>query len=220
MRRLICAALLIFVGSACQEAIEPVDSGGGVDDLPYAREVVSFTPGEGAGFGSANFPDIVLGPPKGRGVASGSLDVLSLGAGGEIVLGFGDKEIIDGEGIDFIVFENAFWDGANPDEVYAELGVVSVSLDGEEWHEFPCEYSPEDPPPYPGCAGWSPVERFNAEDLEVLDIEITGGDGFDLADIGLERARYIKIRDLWGLGDAPSRGFDLDALGLVNFDRP
>src|SRR6185503_4202639 len=42
-------------------------AGDPVDDLPYARELVSFGPGEGAGFGDDELPAVVLGPPDGRG---------------------------------------------------------------------------------------------------------------------------------------------------------
>ena len=56
----------------------------GVDLLPtqgdpHAERVVSFTPGDAAGFGSDAMPGVVLGPPLGRGESAGSLDVLSLG---------------------------------------------------------------------------------------------------------------------------------------------
>ena len=53
-------------------------------------------------------PDIVLGPPVGGGALAGSLDVVSLGFSGEIVLCFEPNAIVDGPGADFIVFENAF----------------------------------------------------------------------------------------------------------------
>ena len=210
--------LLIIVLTACGE--------GEVDDidrpewweLPYAREVISFEPGEGAGYGASLLPDIVLGPPTGRGTMSASLDVLSLGGGGEIVLGFGGREIINGEGVDFLVFENPFWVQGEPEQVFAELGEVSVSLDGESWYTFPCEYSPDDPPPYQGCAGWSPTLAYDAFQEVPLVWERAGGDGFDLSQVGLDRARYVRIRDVWGLGDAPSQGFDLDAVGLIHFE--
>lgn len=186
-------------------------------ELPYAREVISFQPGEGAGYGEVGFPDVVLGPPEGRGVLSGSLNVLSLGAGGEIILGFEGREIVNGEGPDFLVFENPFWPDGNSEEVFAELGEVSVSMDGETWHIFDCPYGVEDPPPYYGCAGWTPTMSFEPLEMTPLEPELTGGDGFDLSQVGLERARYVRIRDLWGLGDGPTRGFDLDAVGLIHF---
>jgi hypothetical protein len=103
------------------------DAGHEPADLPYATEVVSFSPGPGAGFGHQHFPGIVLGPPKGYGVARGSMDVLSLGQGGSIVLGFTPRTIIDGPGPDFVVFENPFWVGGSEDSVFAELGRIAVS---------------------------------------------------------------------------------------------
>lgn len=220
MRRLallLGLSLVLSGGSACGEGDFDENSENGVSELPYARSVISFEPGEGAGFGSAAMPGVVLGPPDGRGVMSASLEVLSLGDGGEIVLGFGDREIVNEEGPDFVVFENPFWPQGDADQVYAELGEVAVSEDGEEWHVFPCEFEPEDLPPYPGCAGWTPTLNYEAEEVVPLQLEVTGGDGFDLADVGIDRARYVRIRDVWGLGEAPSRGFDLDSVGLIHF---
>ena len=192
---------------------------GCVDEEPmavYATEVVSFDPGDGAGYGAEQMPDVVLGPPDGRGTMSASLDVVSLGAGGEIVVGFGDRIIKNGEGADFVVFENPFWPGGDEEQVYAELGEVSVSEDGQEWHHFSCAYEVDDPPPYDGCAGWTPTLDYDTEAAAPLDPERSGGDAFDLGDIGVERARYVRIRDIWGLGEAPTRGFDLDAVGLIH----
>ena len=39
-----------------------------------------------------------------------------------------------------VVFENAFWPGGVRSMVYAELGEVSVSEDGETWLSFPCDH--------------------------------------------------------------------------------
>ena len=191
--------------------------GQGGAPLPYATEVVSFEPGPGAGYGQEYMPDVVLGPPSGGGTTQGSLDVLSLGAGGEIVLSFGDGEIVNGEGPDFIVFENPFWPGGDEEQVFAELGEVSVSADGETWHTFECDFEFGDPPPYDGCAGWTPTLSYDPHEVLLLEPAVTGGDAFDLADVGLERARYVRIRDLWGIGDEPLTGFDLDAVGLIHF---
>ena len=77
------------------------------DPTPFAGRVVSFTPGEFAGFGQEGLPHIVLGPPHGAGAGMGSLDVLSLGRGGDIVLELG-LLLVDGPGVDLLVFENPF----------------------------------------------------------------------------------------------------------------
>jgi hypothetical protein len=206
------------------------DSGGGAGegaggsagtppvDLPYAREVVALELGEGAGFGEDALPDIVLGPPDGRGELSGSLDVLSLGKAGRIVLGFGERGIVDGEGDDFVVFENAFWPGGDATLVYAEPGEVSVSEDGLEWHTFPCEAGGDGAGRFEGCAGFTPALEYDASAAVPLDPAVTGGDAFDLADVGLARARFVQITDVSLAGSAPSAGFDLDAVGVVHVE--
>ncbi len=187
------------------------------ESLPYARSVESFTPGEGAGFGQSLLPDVALGPPHGKGNTAGSLDVVSLGAGGEIVLGFGERTITDEAGPDFIVFENAFWPGGDTAEVYAELGEVSVSEDGETWLAFECDSAGDGAGAFPGCAGVTPTLAFDPLAVVPLDPEVTGGDGFDLADLGLAAASYVRIRDLETLESAGnSAGFDLDAVGLTH----
>jgi hypothetical protein len=184
-----------------------------LETLPYAREVVSLARGPNAGFGQAGYPQIVLGPPMGAGLQAGSLDVLSLGVGGSIVLGFGDYDLVDGPGADLIVFENAFWPGGDSSQAFAEPAEVAVSSDGETWHVFDCNPSGS----RRGCAGVAPVLSYDALEVYPLDPELTGGDRFDLEDLGLERARYVRITDLSASGDGNNAGFDLDAVGLVHF---
>ena len=62
-------------------------------------------------------------------------DVVELGFGGEIIVGSKHFYIVDGEGPDFIIFENVFCYGNG--RVFAEPGVVSVSRDGINFVEFP-----------------------------------------------------------------------------------
>ncbi|MEZ4459045.1 MAG: cell surface protein [bacterium] len=178
--------------------------------LPYASAVVSFTPGDGAGYGQSEMPGIVLGPPVSKGPSSGSLDVLSLGVGGEIILDLG-VTVVDGPGADIIVFENAFTPRSAPDTVFAEYGEVAVSLDGDTWSVFACN-PPDDTET---CAGWHPVNAFDPEDVIPLDPSVTGGDPFDLSALGVEKTRFLRIRDKSDAGVAPSAGFDLDAVGFV-----
>lgn len=225
-----CALLLLAVacddqtrdtgaadGGASQDAADGAAADAGdPSTLPYAREVVSFEPGAHAGFGQDDLPDVVLGPPKGGGVERGSLDVLALGKGGEIVLGFGGNAIGDGHGADFIVFENAFWPGGDESAVYAEPGEVSVSDDGKTWKTFACDPAGDGKGHYPGCAGWSPTLEYDPFEVVPLDPKRTGGDTFDLADVGMKRARFVKIRDLAKDAEGSAAGFDLDAVGIVN----
>lgn len=183
---------------------------------PFATRVVSFEPGEGATFGHNQLPDIVLGPPVGAGDMAGSTDVVSLGRGGRICLGFDDVTVIDGPGVDLLVFENPFIVSGTT-EVWSELGEVSVSEDGREYRTFPCV---REGPPHPGCAGWNPVYARPDNGISPHDPRHAGGDGFDLAVVGLTRVRFVCIRDLATRGLAPpATGFDLDAVAAVHWTR-
>jgi hypothetical protein len=185
----------------------------------YASQVESFEPGTGAGYNQDKLPDVVLGPPQGEGTTQGSLDVLSLGNGGQIVLGFGPRGIVDGPGADFVVFENPFWPEGDPTRVFAELGEVAVSEDGETWHSFECDAAGDGEGHFPGCAGVTPTLAYDAEQLVPLDPEKSGGDAFDLAELGIERARFVRIRDLETFPPGgTSSGFDLDAIGVIHAD--
>lgn len=222
-----CALLLtLLVGcgeSVAPSPLEPGDeSNGGAPGAPpppgavYASSVESFQPGEGAGYNEDALPDIVLGPPRGGGALKGSLDVLSLGSGGEIVLGFGERALVDGPGLDFVVFENAFWPEGDESQVFAELGEVSVSEDGETWKTFECEARGDGRGRYPGCAGVSPTLEYDADAVVPLDHELSGGDAFDLAALGVARARFVRVRDLRTLPPGgTASGFDLDAVGVI-----
>ena len=166
----------------------------------------------GPGLDKSAFLTLFLGPPKGYGTTRGSTHVLSLGHAGSIVLGFGTRTIIDEPGPDFLVFENPFWVGGSADNVFAELGQVEVSEDGIEWHAYDCQI---DNYPARNCAGFTPTNRYDF--TQALDHESCGGDAFDLADLGLEEARFVRITDLSLYGSVPSAGFDLDAVGLIHF---
>ncbi|HKX11636.1 MAG TPA: hypothetical protein VJP40_00690 [bacterium] len=181
----------------------------------FVDQVISFNAGPGGGFGSDKLPGIVLGPPKGFGLLQGSLDVLSLGAGGVIVLKSATP-ILDGNGADFIVFENAFYANGNPNAPFAEPGEVAVSQDGIQFFVFGCEAS-DSAGGYPGCAGVSPV-LANAElnELDPTDPAEAGGDAFDLSELGLNWIEYIRIRDLSQIGTGANAGFDLDAVSIVH----
>ncbi len=180
----------------------------------YAARVVSFTPGPDATFGADQMPGVVLGPPRGAGDLRGGTDVVSLGAGGEVVLGF-DVDVVDGPGADLVVFENPFEVPGSAGRYWEELGEVSVSDDGVAWSTFACD--PTGARPHTGCAGWSPVYSAPGNGLCATDPRVSGGDPFDLADVGVARARFVRIRDLRTQGPAePSTGFDLDAVAAVH----
>jgi hypothetical protein len=213
--RVCLAALVLFGCSSSPDEPEPV--AGEQQTSAYVSEIVRFDPGAEAGFGADKLPQVVLGPPKGKGVTSGSLDVLSLGKGGSIELGFGGV-IHDGDGPDFVVFENAFWPGGEPAAVFAELGEVSVSSDGSDWRAFPCDSSGDGNGNFAGCAGFTPTLEYDAGAGLPLDPTLSGGDVFDLAELGLASVRFVRVTDVSYAGVAPSAGFDLDAVGVVTRD--
>jgi hypothetical protein len=201
MKRLLLVSV-VLLGACAEDA--------GQEYKPFISEVIDFEPGLFAGFGQDQMPDVILGPPQGQGSNRGSLDVLSLGVGGEIIVDMGTM-FVDGPGVDLIVFENAFYAAGNPDHIFAEAAEVSVSSDLRTWYTFECqpEIGAQD------CAGQNPVLPFDHEPGDVLMHEKTGGDGFDLETLGISQARFVRIRDLSSDGVGTTAGFDLDAIGWV-----
>lgn len=211
-----CGALFALLAPfLCVPAVAQDRTGWGADSL------ISVTPGTGAGYGAAYVPSNVLGLPDttGRGdvAAIDPRQILSLGLGGEIVLMFKHHPIIDGPGPDFTVFENAFYYtiGAN-ERIYAEPGEISVSADGVHFVPFPF-----DSLTLRGCAGVTPTNG----DRDPADPSVSGGDSFDLRDVGMDTVRYVRIRDVTSViinnpqspfRDPTLNGFDLDAVVAVN----
>ncbi|MFQ5674439.1 MAG: FlgD immunoglobulin-like domain containing protein, partial [bacterium] len=181
----------------------------------WADAVVSFTPGEGAGFGENFFPNNVLGPPDPdptltpSNPSSKPQELLSLGHGGEIILAFNDNFIVDDEGVDFTVFENPFYLGGDTTQPFIEAAFVAVSMDGQNWVEFPWDTTT-----FAGFAGVTPTR----DNQNPGDPTVSGGDSFDLKDVGLPFAKFVKLTDI---GDLKQEGsfngdFDLDAVVAVN----
>jgi hypothetical protein len=197
--------------------------GGVIPADRFITKVVSYSLGACSGFGLDVMPQIVEGPPVGGGASLGSTDVLSLGNGGEIVVSFEPNAIVDGPGVDFIVFENPF-DYGN-DQRYVEPGEVSVSEDGVTWTAFPCTDTTQvDPDGGWGatqCGGMNVVYSNPDNGISPLDPITAGGDAYDLADIGVKHAKYVRIIDQvvesW-CND--QNGFDLDAIAIVNAELP
>jgi hypothetical protein len=210
---------------------------------PYADAVTSFVVGTGGGFGQAQLPGAVTGPPSGLGLFQGSLAVLSLGLGGRIDLAFTNNVIVDRPGPDFTVFENAFLrieSGSFTGVPFADPARVSVSQDGVTWRAFPCDLTVGGGPYWPGCAGIYPVFA-NGNDPAAPHASIpttvpiaalvgvyagslapppgAGGDSFDLATVGLTWARYVRIESatfVVGPAGSNNAGFDLDAVAAVS----
>lgn len=225
--------VLFFACTPAKESAEPAESAAtdspadsssesrpGSDDTappeeswPFVDAVDSYLPGTGAGFGQDKFPEVVYGPPEAPGNGGGSLDVLSLGQEGSIVVTFRGVDVIDGPGADLLVFENPFVG-------WAETGVVGVSMDGQTWTEWSCDAENETEG-YPGCAGVALVYANSTNGVDATDPEAAGGDRFDLGDIGVSQARYVRVRDSGANSyDGVSGGFDLDAIAVVNGMQP
>jgi hypothetical protein len=210
-----------------------LDASGSSDASRFITGVVQFNPTSCTGFGASSLPGIVEGPPVGGGSAKGSTDVVSLGSGGSIVVTFAPNAIVDGPGPDFIVFENPFWVGGNSDDVYAEPGEVSASDDGETWMTFPCTpaldaaapYGTGVVPPYGACAGSGVVYSTPENGISPFDPSTAGGNAYDLADIGVTHARFVRIVDRTEevcpeAGGPTTNGFDLDAIAIINAELP
>ncbi|HEX7604949.1 MAG TPA: hypothetical protein VF316_25190 [Polyangiaceae bacterium] len=202
----------------------PTPDGGTIRADRFVTGVVDFQPGDCAGFGIPAMPGVVEGPPVGFGSDQGSTNVVSLGRGGSITVSFGANAIVDGPGPDFVVFENAFYVAGDPSNIFAEPGEVSVSDDGVTWKTYPCTATKA---PYGMCAGWHPVYSAPDNAVSPVDYPACGGDAFDLTDVGLASARFVRIRDM-GTEVCPvdpkmrtnTLGFDLDAVAILNAKTP
>ena len=123
----------------------------------FANNVLSYVAGSNPANGFTN-PLVALGPPErftGEGISPGAVtpfhpcfgtnEIVSIGAGGQLTLGF-DPPLRDQAnnpfGIDFIVFGNSFFtDAAYPSGVVGALaadgGTIQVSADGITWISIP-----------------------------------------------------------------------------------
>ncbi len=190
------------------------------DQNRFIDTLYSFKPGVGQNYGQSKefFPKNIFGPPSSKATkdipASAQSDVCSLGLDGEIVVGFTNHLITNGYGYDFTIFENAF---LNPitGKIFCEPAVVSVSQDGITYYSFPFDSAS-----LVGCAG----TMYTNGGENPFDPMKSGGNSFDLQDLGLEYAKYIKIKDITNIVknnlnhyyyDATLSGFDLDAVAGI-----
>ncbi len=184
-------------------------------------------------------PENALGA-IGNGIVSlGDLHQEQIDAGvspGEITLTF-NTPIGNGAGYDFAVFENGFYSGGS---LFAELGYVAVSTDGEHFAHFDSVSLTD------GLAGAygtiDPTDVYNLAGKHPNNYGTSEGTGFDLFDLAandlvlaglvdLDEINYVKIIDIPGSGDYfdsqgnpiydawvtwGSGGVDLDAVGVIN----
>jgi hypothetical protein len=139
---------------------------------------------------------------RGGGETSGSADVFSLGYEDDdntLIIGWNDFVATNGPGTDLVVFENAFVIGDGLMR-FMDQAIVSVSLDGELWVEFPHDYSAEDeleysqnPDDWVGFAGVEPVlYHVDNNAVDPFDAEAAGGDHFDLDDLPIGDGDAIR----------------------------
>ncbi len=179
--------------------------------------VYSYKWGSGQTSGQAPeyFPQNIFGLPSkeaNEDVPVSSPDkVLSIGLNGEITVGFKNLKLVDGPGPDFTVFENVFYSPITKKK-YVEPAKIAISENGKDFIEFPF-----DSLTLKGCAGVNPTNGSE----NPFDPAKSGGDSFDLADLGISEIRYIKITDITSIiknnkdhpyYDPTVSGFDLDAL--------
>ncbi|MGF1467883.1 MAG: LIC_13355 family lipoprotein [Sandaracinaceae bacterium] len=171
----------------------------------------------GASDGPFGDPELAVNGVRGGGDDAGSLDVYSLDADPEdsLVLAWGGQRVLDGPGVDLVVFENPFRLAGSDGEVFMDPTVVELSEDGRTWFALPFDYVAEDersysrrPADWVGFAGLAPVS-WHVEDNPVDPFgPAAGGDAFDLAALGDEGeagalrrrgARFVRLRAAAGL---------------------
>lgn len=158
-------------------------------------------------------------PEKALGHAVGtSGDVVSLGRGGSITFSF-DTLIVNGDGPDFLTFENSFTNE------FLELAWVEVSNDGQNFVRFP-NYSNTD----------VSVDGFGMLDPTKIHGYCSKykqgyGTPFELDSIGMDTIQYIRIIDIIGDGSSydtegnviydpyptsGSTGVDIEGVGVIH----
>jgi hypothetical protein len=183
---------------------------------PYADRVRQFAPLSAGGYGSAQVPNNVTGPPDGKDTFSPAFrqeELVSLhasnGGGGSIVLEFTDNIVRNGPGLDFTVFENVFFVGRDPSNRFMEPAVVEVALWEGEWQRLPFAVNPPADGlvnlRHPGyyAHGFAGVNAATGDDP--TDPSRSGGDSFDYDPSGRSPLTWIKFIRITATGDKSLR---------------
>ncbi len=218
----------------------------------FATTIESYTSGVGVPIGFSN-PSTTLGAPErftGEGIFPGAVtpfnspfgtdEIVSIGEGGSLVVGF-DAPITDDPanpfGIDLLIFGNSFYfDSSFPNGVMGghatEGGVVEVSQNGINWFlvnnvnadgGFPTLGYQDLAGPFDTNAGTIPTNflkpvdpSFDPTGLNFAAIVAGyngsgGGAGVDLATVGLPWIQFVRISNPVGSGISP----EIDAFARV-----
>lgn len=168
---------------------------------------------------------------RGGGLGRGGFDVAQLNyqGGSTLVLGWSGRRLLDGPGVDFVVFENGFRMGDDPARHFMDVLIVEVSADGEAWFTLPHDYVAADETQYSACPGdwlgfagvWPTLFNVDENPVDPFLFRAAGGDGFDLAALTGPEARSAVAAGITQvrLVTAPSRqnpdtgaGFPHDAI--------
>jgi hypothetical protein len=200
--------------------------------VPFAAEVVSYTPGTNIPSGYDD-PTASLGSPGRAPDLFGEItpfntpyradDVVSIGAGGELVVRF-DHRVADDSanayGIDLLIFGNAFLGmdfetGLADGTIFAEPARVAVSQNGVDWIDVPLfadalfpTLAYQNPNGPFGSGGTNPTcytcpvdPSLSAASFAGLDVSQIaalyggsgGGLGIDLGALGLDWIEYVRV---------------------------
>lgn len=197
----------------------------------FATAVVDYVPGPGVLPAFAD-PATALHGPRGCGISCGALDVVTLGVGGHLTLGF-DVVIQDGPGADLIVFENPFQASeAFSPSTFTEVVFVEVSSGGV-FARFPSAYGGGAGPFSPFASfGWGAYDglasavptlaNVRTNTIDPLNPTVGGGTAFDLARladhplvlagrVNLDAITRVRLVDCVG-------GFSVDSSGVPIWD--
>ncbi|RLS28090.1 MAG: hypothetical protein DWH77_00790 [Planctomycetota bacterium] len=195
----------------------------------FANNVLSYVAGSNPANGFTN-PLVALGPPErftGEGISPGAVtpfhpcfgtnEIVSIGAGGQLTLGF-EPPLRDQAnnpfGIDFIVFGNSFFtDAAYPSGVVGALaadgGTIQVSADGITWISIPNVFADGLCP----TMGWVDGGAYAATNGMIATDPNTPVDPTWTA-ASLSGKTYDELVDIYD-GSAGGAGVDLASVGLT-----
>ena len=195
----------------------------------FATNVLSYVAGSNPANGFTN-PLVALGPPErftGEGISPGAVtpfhpcfgtnEIVSIGAGGQLTLGF-EPPLRDQAnnpfGIDFIVFGNSFFtDAAYSSGVVGALaadgGTIQVSADGITWISIPNVFADGLCP----TMGWVDGGAYAATNGMIATDPNTPVDPTWTA-ASLSGKTYDELVDIYD-GSAGGAGVDLASVGLT-----